>query len=76
MIDPYTQSIMHQERQDELMAQIGRKLTTQGQDFVGQSRGTIPVPHPWSSEIRHWLKEKLWDRGFAARQPIPAGKSH
>ncbi len=84
MIDPRTQYILHQERQNELMAQIERKLAAQEMDYVGQAgaagqSGSETTFHqPWYSVaqrwFRQWLGEKGIHRGFAAGQTIKVEK--
>jgi hypothetical protein len=54
MIDPRTLYILHQERINELMAQIARKL-------AAQERGNAGTIHqPWYSEVQQWLIEKIY----------------
>ncbi len=75
MIDPRTQYILYQERQNKLMAQIERGLAVQERIGTRGNGGAGAIHQPWYSAAQQWLKEKVLYHELDAGRPIAAGKS-
>ncbi len=56
MIDPRTQYILHQERQNKLMAEIEQRRTAQERGGAAETISAGTIRQPWYSISQRWLK--------------------